>query len=231
MGSQSDRKLTFKISFAVLLVFFICTLLFLRSQNYLSSDLIIQYTKEHRNLAPYILLFLYLASPGLLLPTFYLTLLAGMLWGPFWGVIADVSGATTGSTIALLISRYIAGDFVRYRIRNKKFRTYLQEKGDKGWKLNAFLRMNPIFPSAMIGYFFGLTSIGLAEFIISTLIFLLPPSIVIVSFGSSFLEIFSNNNDRGIMIKVLIFVISLSGWLILRKFSRKIGKGAKNNRE
>jgi len=224
MNNRINWRSILKLSLIIIIMVCIVTLFFLRSNGYISTENIVHAIKSNASMAPYIMLFLYLVSPGIFLPTFYLALLAGMLWGPFWGVVVDVSGATVGSTIAFLISRYTAGDFIKAKVKNEKFNLYLKKEVNKGWRLNAFLRLNPIFPSSLIGYFFGVTSIGLAEFSISTFVFLIPASIVFVSLGSSFTEYFINNSVEGVLIKISMFAVSIAFWLFLRNLSMKRNK-------
>jgi uncharacterized membrane protein YdjX (TVP38/TMEM64 family) len=218
------KKRNSSSSFAMILLFAmvsgIAAVFLLRYFGFISFETIATFIKSKRAAAPYLMLLLYAVSPALILPTFYLTLLAGMLWGPIWGVIFDICGATTGSVIAFSISRYLASDFIRNKITNKTFNRLLDSNAASGWKLNAFLRLNPIFPSALIGYFFGLTSIGRMEFIISTSFFLLPPCIAVVSLGSSLTE-FLNNNLHGLSVKITILIVSLLLWFLLAGISKK----------
>jgi uncharacterized membrane protein YdjX (TVP38/TMEM64 family) len=194
----------------------------LRYGGYISSDSIADYIKSNRDYGTYVLLLMYLISPGLMLPTFYLTLLAGMLWGPFYGVMIDITGTTCGSLIAFSISRYVAGDYVKSKIKNDRFKQYLETGKNKGWRLNALLRLNPVFPSALIGYFFGLTNIGMGAFAVSTFLFLIPASAAFISLGSAFTDIFAGNGGKSIIIKITLIVAWVAVWVVLRKLSTRL---------
>jgi uncharacterized membrane protein YdjX (TVP38/TMEM64 family) len=220
LKKQKNSSSSFAVILLLAVVSGIAAVFLLRYFGFLSLETIATFIRSKREAAPYIMLLLYAVSPALILPTFYLTLLAGMLWGPVWGVVFDICGATTGSVIAFSISRYLASDLIRRKITNKTFNRLLERNVASGWKLNAFLRLNPIFPSALIGYFFGLTSIGRVEFIVSTSVFLLPPCIAVVSLGSSVTEILSNNL-RGVTIKIIILIVSLLLWFLLAGISKK----------
>jgi uncharacterized membrane protein YdjX (TVP38/TMEM64 family) len=84
------------------------------------------------------------------------------------------------------------------------------------------MRLNPIFPSALIGYFFGLTSIGLAEFTVSTFVFLIPASAAFITLGSFFTDIFANTGAKGIVFKIVLIAAWVVVWLTLRKLSMKV---------
>jgi len=217
-----NRK--FLIKFLCGLAFFllITTLLILRYFGYISIEGASKFISDNRRTGIYVLVALYLLSPVLLLPTFYLTLIAGVLFGPFWGVLIDVTGATLGSTIAFLTSRYVASGFVRKKFKNEKIKRILEDKTIMGWQLNAFFRFNPVFPSAFIGYFFGLTSIGVVEFSLSTAIFLTIPSVIVVSFGSTITDFVTKTQYDGLLIKLVIMIISLLIWFWLIKSSKMI---------
>lgn len=201
-----------------MILFCMAALFILRAKGYISQEDIINLIRSKKNIAPCVMAVLYMISPALILPTFYLTVLAGVLWGPFWGVIFDVSGSTTGSTIAFIISRYIGGDYISMRIKNNRFYQLLNYGGNSGWKLNAFLRLNPIFPSALIGYFFGLTSIKLKEFFLSTLIFLLPSCITIVYFSNLFAKSILLGQVKGFWVQFTVLTISLVVLLVIKKY-------------
>src|SRR6266581_4378809 len=193
----------------------------LRIYGYFSAEQVVEYVRKHGHLVPYIMAGLYLISPVLFLPTFYLTILAGVFWGPFWGVLIDVSGATAGSVASFWISRYVAGDFVNRSVNFSEFKALQRLKVKCSWKLNAFMRLNPIFPSALIGYFFGLTSIKLWQFSLSTFVFLLPPCAVVVALGSSLGELLLHNRLRGMLAGGAVVLVSVIVWIALYRYGSR----------
>jgi uncharacterized membrane protein YdjX (TVP38/TMEM64 family) len=148
-----------------------------------------------------------------------------MLWGPIWGLIIDILGSTAGSTITFLVARYGAREFIREKLLDKRLGKLFEQGGNVGWKLNAFLRLNPIFPSAAIAYFFGLSTIGISEFILSTALFLVLPCAVFVSIGSSAGDILLQNNFQSIFISSSFLLVSLVTWGLF--YQHNIKKKAK----
>jgi uncharacterized membrane protein YdjX (TVP38/TMEM64 family) len=65
--------------------------------------------------APILFLLLYALGTVLFVPGSVLTLAGGALLGPIWGTLWNLSGATLGATLAFLIARYVASDWVAAR--------------------------------------------------------------------------------------------------------------------
>ncbi|MFG0330544.1 MAG: VTT domain-containing protein [Phycisphaerales bacterium] len=119
-----------------------------------------------------------------MLPGSALTLAAGALFGLFWGTLAVSIGATTGATIAFLIARYVARSRVERMVsKSPKFDAIDQAIRDEGWKIVALLRLSPAVPFNLQNYFYGLTAIRLAPYVVASYIFMLPGTFVFVYIG------------------------------------------------
>ncbi len=123
--------------------------------------------------APIIFMLLYILSTVLILPVSLLTLAAGALFGPYLGTFYSLLAATIGATIALLISRYLAGDMVK-KYSKGKVKTIIDGVNEEGWQFVAFIRLVPLFPFNIVNYIFGLTSIRLLPYFLTSFIFMLP---------------------------------------------------------
>lgn len=66
-------------------------------------------------LAPLAYLGFYALATIAFLPGALLTLAGGALFGPVWGALLNLVGATIGASLAFLIARYLAGDWVAAR--------------------------------------------------------------------------------------------------------------------
>jgi uncharacterized membrane protein YdjX (TVP38/TMEM64 family) len=63
-------------------------------------------------LAPLAYLSLYAVGTVAFLPGALLALAGGALFGPVWGSLLNLVGATIGASLAFLIARYLAGDWI-----------------------------------------------------------------------------------------------------------------------
>jgi len=75
----------------------------------------------------------------------------------------------------------------------------IQNVNEQGWKIIAFTRINPIFPTGPLNYFYGLTSISYGRYIIATVMFLLPLTVVFAYVGDSIGDFMLNDEANDIV--------------------------------
>ena len=95
--------------------------------------------------APLLFILLYALGTVLFLPGIALTLAGGILFGPAWGTLYNLTGATLGATLAFLLARHLAGDWVRRR-SGPRLRRLIEGVEAEGWRFVAFTRLVPLFP-------------------------------------------------------------------------------------
>ena len=174
-----------RIILAFLLIVAAAFLVYLKQQGYLTPENVFSFLKSYPVLAPIFFILFNAASAVFLLPTVPFNLGAGFLWGPWWGSLISVAGATLGAVLPFLISRYLAGDYFRER-SNHRMWVWLQSQIDRnGWKIIAFTRLNPIFPSGLINYVFGITSMTFWKYFISSMLFMTPPTVIVALVGDA----------------------------------------------
>jgi uncharacterized membrane protein YdjX (TVP38/TMEM64 family) len=94
------------------------------------------------------------------------------------------SGSFLGAVLAFVVSRASFGQPLGKRV-DLRLLSWLQTQFDRhGWKVVAFVRLNPIFPGP-VNFLFGLTSIRFSTYVAATGLFLLPPTIVFATVGHS----------------------------------------------
>jgi uncharacterized membrane protein YdjX (TVP38/TMEM64 family) len=81
------------------------------------------------------------------------------------------------------IARWILGQPLARRFPHARVQRLQELYAEHGWKFVAFARLNPIFPTGLLNYLFGLTSIGLVPYSWATALFLLPPSLAVAWLG------------------------------------------------
>jgi uncharacterized membrane protein YdjX (TVP38/TMEM64 family) len=156
--------------------------------------------QEHRQLlqayytahAPAVLaafIAIYVLQTALALPgAAVLSLAAGALFGTLTGTVCAVTAATIGAVLSFLVTRYLAGDFVR-----RKFGARLEglnrELARRGLNYLLFLRLVPLFPFFLINLAAGITRLPLRTFVIGTLFGIIPGALVYVNAGASLAKI------------------------------------------
>jgi len=131
---------------------------------------------------PLVFMALYAVGTVLFLPGAVITLAGGALFGPLWGTVYNLTGATLGATLAFLIARYLAADWVE---RNSAGRVRQLKAGveAEGWRFVAFVRLVPLFPFNVLNYALGLTRIRLWHYVLTSLVAMLPGALAYTYLG------------------------------------------------
>jgi uncharacterized membrane protein YdjX (TVP38/TMEM64 family)/rhodanese-related sulfurtransferase len=109
-------------------------------------------------------------------------LAGGALFGPLLGSILNLSGATLGATLAFLVARYVAGDWIE-RKTSGRLKRFVAGVDEEGWRFVAFVRLVPLFPFNLTNYALGLTRIPLHQYILASLVCMAPGTIAYTWLG------------------------------------------------
>ncbi|HPI97151.1 MAG TPA: TVP38/TMEM64 family protein [Synergistales bacterium] len=160
------------------------------------------------NWAPLGFIGIYVLAVVLAVPGSALTALAGVLFGSFQGVIYVSIASTVGATLAFLVSRYLARDFIAEKFRNNPSFRRLDDMTERyGPFIVAIVRLIPLFPFSLVNYGFGLTRISLRIYVFFSWLFMIPGTILYVAGGDALQKAFL---ERQVPWKLLI-VIALTG--------------------
>ncbi|MFP5506360.1 MAG: VTT domain-containing protein [Gammaproteobacteria bacterium] len=131
---------------------------------------------------PLLFMLIYAVATVLFLPGSVLTLAGGALFGPVLGTFVNLTGATLGATLAFLVSRYLASDWVAARTGGR-LKQLINGVEEEGWRFVAFVRLVPLFPFNLLNYALGLTRIPLLQYIVASYICMLPGAIAYTYLG------------------------------------------------
>ena len=134
--------------------------------------------------APALYVLTYTIAPSLFLPGLPITIIGGILFGPFWGVIYTIFGATAGACLAFLISRYAARNWIEHKLKSPRWKKLDEGVERQGWKVVALTRLIPLFPFNLLNYAFGLTKIGFIPYTLATFFCMLPACIAFIVFST-----------------------------------------------
>lgn len=117
------------------------------------------------------------------LPKTVFTLAAGALFGVAEGLPAVLAGATAGAVAAFYLSRVLGRDAVRRLtgVRLNRFDDLLARSG-----LTAVLvaRLVPVVPFTAVNYVAGLTAVRLRDFLLGTVVGIVPATTAYVTIGA-----------------------------------------------
>ena len=154
----------------------------------------------------------YAVATVLFLPGSVLTLTGGALFGPVWGTLYNLTGATLGATLAFLVARYLAADWVTRKVGGR-LKQLIEGVEGEGWRFVAFVRLVPLFPFNLLNYALGLTRIRLAHYVITSYVCMLPGAIAYTYLGYAGRE--AAGGGSGLMQKGLLALALLAMALFL----------------
>jgi uncharacterized membrane protein YdjX (TVP38/TMEM64 family) len=103
-------------------------------------------------------------------PASLLTLAAGAIFGIGAGTAYVFVAATLGSSLAFLVSRYLARHAVESRVEgNPRFAAIDRAVGEQGRRIVFLLRLSPVFPFNLLNYALGLTRVRFADYLVASL--------------------------------------------------------------
>ena len=128
---------------------------------------------------------LYILATVLLLPGSILTLGAGFLFGVGFGYLLVAIGSVVGATLAFLIGRFLARDWVDSRLSEMpKFAALDRAVSERGALIVFLTRLSPIFPFNLLNYALGLTAVRPLTYILVSWIGMIPGTLLYVYLGS-----------------------------------------------
>jgi len=172
--------------------------------------------------APVVFMAVYALATVLFLPGSVITLAGGALFGPVLGTVYNLTGATIGATLAFLVARYLAGDWVERRAGGR-LGQLKQGVESEGWRFVAFVRLVPLFPFNLLNYALGLTRIRLSHYIIASYICMLPGAIAYTYLGYAGREAVAGG--EGLIRKVLLAIALLAVVAFLPRLIGRLRRG------
>jgi uncharacterized membrane protein YdjX (TVP38/TMEM64 family)/rhodanese-related sulfurtransferase len=167
-------------------------------------------------LAPLLFMAIYAIATVLFLPGSVLTLAGGALFGPVLGTLYNLTGATLGATLAFLIARYLASDWIAAKAGGRVKQLINGVEGE-GWRFVAFVRLVPLFPFNLLNYALGLTRLRLLHYLVATYVFMLPGAIAYTYLGYAGREAVAGGEGlirKGLLALALLAVVAFLPRLI-----------------
>ncbi len=172
--------------------------------------------------APLLFILVYALAAVLFLPGTVVTLAGGALFGPVLGTLYNLTGATLGATLAFLIARYLASDWVMQKAGGRA-KQLINGVEEEGWRFVAFVRLVPLFPFNLLNYALGLTRLRLSHYIIASYICMLPGAAAYTYLGYAGREALAGG--EGIIRKALLALALLAMVAFLPRLISRLRRG------
>ena len=118
--------------------------------------------------APVIFVVLYGLAVSTMMPTWWLSIGAGVLFGSAFGLGLAWLGAALGGVVSFLLGRTLMGATVRgWLERHPHLRAVDREIEARGWLAAVLLRLSPLTPWNLLNYGLGVTRLSLRGFVAS----------------------------------------------------------------
>ena len=206
----------------LLLILVASIILAARYRDQFNADALQQWAESAGAAAPLFFMLLYAAATVLFLPGSVLTLAGGAIFGPLWGTLYSLSGATLGATLAFLVSRYLASEWVERKVGGRLARLKHGVE-EEGWRFVAFVRLVPLFPFNALNYALGLTRINLLHYVLASYVFMLPGAFAYTYLGYAGREAFAGG--PGVIQKGLLALALLAVVLFIPRLMNRLRRG------
>lgn len=168
----------------------------------------IYYIKSQGKYACLVFLIIFALKPlVLIIPSNILSISSGIVFGPILGTILTSIGFFVSGSLAFFIARVLGQDAVNKILRGKALN--LNNKLEQnGFKVLFFLRLIPVLPYDPVSYAAGLSKIKYRDFIISSVIGVVPEVICYSIIGENAMNPLSPKFFIPLSIIILTTIVS-----------------------
>jgi uncharacterized membrane protein YdjX (TVP38/TMEM64 family) len=145
--------------------------------------------------APIGFVLLYGIATVAMVPGSIFDLAGGALFGPYFGSLIDLAGGTLGAALSFLVARYVAQEWVQVR-SGPRLQAVMRSVDADGWQFVAFVRLVPIFPYSVMNYLLGLTRIPFHHYLVATVVFMAPSTVVYTYAGHASRAAIAGDTDN-----------------------------------
>ena len=182
---------------------------------------------------PVFFILLYIFATVLFIPGLIPTMAAGVLFGVPQGTVLVSISSISGATMAFLIGRYLARDWVAGKIRgNQKFEAIDVAVAQEGWKIVGLTRLSPVFPFNLLNYAFGLTQVSLKDYVLASWVGMLPGTVMYVYIGflAGDLATLGSGERSRTPAEWVLLVVGLMATVVLTLYITRIAQRALNRK-
>lgn len=133
--------------------------------------------------APLVFVAVCAAGSSVLVPKPALSVLGGVVFGPWLGAAVVVAGVTLGALASFAVARRLGRDAVRPR--DGRFARVDRLLERRGFVAVVALRLLPVVPFGLVNYTAGLTGVRVASFAAGTAVGVVPATAVYTATGAS----------------------------------------------
>ncbi len=164
----------------------------------------------------------YVVGGFILLPLTFLIAVTAALYGPFIAVPLALTGALASGAVTFAIGRRLERGLVR-RLTGRRFDRLARRLERRGLLAVLIVRLLPVAPFSIVNVAAGVTRIGWRDFLLGTVLGLLPGIVLTSAFIDRALAALAEPSaGRVAALAGVLAVIVAMGWALHRKFNRPL---------
>lgn len=200
---KKNKILKYILMFGLIILLIYIISKFNINRRHISARKIKHYVEGYGNLSFIVLMLIYAIKPFVMIfPTWTLGVVSGAIYGSFWGFFVSLVGCFISATVGYYVAKFLGRDFV-VKFIGGKFNHIDQTLKKDGFKILLLMRLPVIFPYDALSLACGLTSIKYRDFILASVLGVMPEMFAYNFFGNSM----GNDCYKQIYIPITIMVI------------------------
>ncbi len=216
---KNSKKSIFKCLMIFFLISIIAFILYKYKGNLhkINMDSIRSYIQSYGKFSAIIFILIYTVRPlVLILPASLMSIIAGSIFNSYIALSLNMIGCFGSATLAFFLSRFLGRSFVNKILKGKAL-TLNNNMGKYGFRIMTAMRLSFVFPYDPLSYAAGLTKIKYRDFILGTLIGILPEMVTYSLIGGNLTKPFS---FKFILPIIVLFIIVFISTYLYKKKSR-----------
>jgi uncharacterized membrane protein YdjX (TVP38/TMEM64 family) len=186
--------------------------------DWLNLDRVIDYISRLDDLpaTPLWVLAVYVLAGFILLPLTLLIAATGVVFGPAMGAVYALAGSVLSGLCTYALGRRLGRETVR-RLAGERLNGISRKLGERGLLAVVLVRIVPVAPYSVVNIVAGASHIGLRDFLLGTLIGLLPGVLGTVVFVDRVVETLRHPGPMSFALLALIAGVLVGGTLLLNR--------------
>jgi len=165
--------------------------------------------------APIVYILIYSFRSLVFFPASLLTIISGMLFGPWFGLLYTLIGENISANISFVVGRYLFSDLEEYiHKKNQLFSRITNHIQGNGFLAVLFMRL-AYLPFDLVGYSYGIFKLNQKDFALGTLLGTIPGLMAYTFIGSSLINI------DFLLLGSTVLLASLLGAVLLKAYFLK----------
>ena len=165
---------------------------------------------------PLAVILAYVIAGLVVMPVTVLIAVTGIVFGPVLGTLYAIAGALASAAVTHALGRRLGRNTVR-RLAGARLNRISKRLARRGMLAVAVVRMLPIAPFTIVNVVAGASHIGLRDFLLGTLIGMLPGILATVVFVDRILEAMRNPGVSAFASLAVVVVILVAVAILLRR--------------